>query len=124
MDLTLTCALAKHRLHQYVDFISKDRVEWHGELPLYSMAYDLMFYSLEEIFNFCQVISVSIDRLCLHLCYPVYLDAIHIEELWPTKYIVDGKIPYHIVCMIDNLNASLAQCDPVGHNVTEVGVII
>lgn len=124
MDIQAECDEAIKRIHTYVDFLAKDKIDWNGHMPLYSKTFDIMFFCVDDIFDFCYDYNLRPEYLCLYTCVPTRLKNIPMSCLKPEAYKVVVDVPLHIRSMVSALNLIINECDPVGYKSTDIAVSI
>jgi hypothetical protein len=95
-------------------FEALPRAPWDGSSMLYSDAFDAYFSDLEEVYEFLadQDESVTIEDLRLVICRANRAHALDGSE-WSDALPEDGDLPEALVAALDQLNAVIAQLEPL-----------
>lgn len=89
----------------------KEKIQWDGKVPLYSDAIYRYFMEEDDLRDFLEERTISIDSLRLLICEPVYLKEID-EDYFCDELPEDGELSEAVSDALNNLNAVIRDEKP------------
>jgi hypothetical protein len=99
----------KHAIELYA---KKERKEWDGDTPLYSLAQDRFFMTDDSLLDYLDEYQLSVEALRLVICEPVFLRQLD-DDYWSDELHEDEELSDAMLLALDQLNKVIRAEKPV-----------